>query len=131
MGEGGVKALTWDDCPDGPFGGVKMARKTALRSADELLSPAIERTVQALDPPDSDDAVVALARILAKTVDRMTDAERAAMIGQTAPQLLRVLVELEQRALERRKVMPKRQPSRLDEMRAARAAADAGRRGRA
>lgn len=78
-----------------------MATKPQLRSADELLAPALERTVKALDPPDADAAVVALAMILAKTIDRMGDAERAAMIGQTAPQVLRVLKELDDRAQRR------------------------------
>lgn len=79
-----------------------MARRPALHSADDLLAPAIERTIAAVDPPESDAALVALARIMARTVDRMTDAERAVMLGQTAPQVLRVLVELEQRARCRR-----------------------------
>jgi hypothetical protein len=79
-----------------------MARKPALHSADELLSPAIERMVAATDPPDSDAPLLALARVIARTVDRMTDAERAAMLGQTGPLVLKVLQELETRDRRRR-----------------------------
>jgi hypothetical protein len=103
--------------------GRKMARKPALHSADELIGPALERVVEAIDPPDSDDALVALARVLARTIDRMTDDQRAVMAGQTAPQMLRILIELEQRAAKRRKP-PARQPSALDKLRQAHVAAN-------
>lgn len=79
-----------------------MARKPALHDADDLLTPALDRAIEAIDPPPTDAALVALARILAHTVDRMTDDERASMLGQTAPQVLRVLVELDKRAQQRR-----------------------------
>lgn len=115
--------LTCDDGPDGLRGGVKMASRERLRAADELLSPAVEQTVKALDPPESDAAVVALARILAKTVDRMSDSERAAMIGQTAPQVLRVLKELDDRSRRRAAAAPQQGTSNpVREMRRAYAA---------
>lgn len=79
-----------------------MARKPALHEADDLLEPSVETTIAAIGPLDSDAALVALARILAHAVDRMSNQERAAMLGQTAPQVLRVLVELDKRAQRRR-----------------------------
>ena len=97
-----------------------MPRRPPLHTANELLSPALEATVAAVGPPESDAALVALARVLAATLDRMTRAERAAMLGQTAPQLLRVLVELEARAARRRTPAPRAQASQLDRLRAAR-----------
>jgi hypothetical protein len=74
-----------------------MARRPPLHDAAELLSPALEQMVKASDPPASDAPLIALARCLAKTVDRMSDAERAAMLGQTGPLILKVLQELETR----------------------------------
>ena len=87
-----------------------MARKPALHAADDLLMPAVEATITAISPPDSDAALVGLARVLAHAVDRMGNAERAAMLGQTAPQLLRVLVELHKRAEVRAKAAGKPVP---------------------
>jgi hypothetical protein len=96
-----------------------MPRNSVLRPADELISPALERTIAAVDPPDSDAALIALLRMLAGTLDRMSPAELRAMAGQTAPQLHRGLVELEARAA-RRRTPDRRQPSQLDRLRAAR-----------
>jgi hypothetical protein len=79
-----------------------MARRPELHPADELLSPALARTLKAIDPPESDAALVALARVLAATLDRMSNAERVVMAGQTAPQVLKVLEALEARAAKRR-----------------------------
>jgi len=103
-----------------------MGRVPALHAADELLKPALDRAIAATEPPDADAPLVALAMTLAGTLDRMSRAERRAMLGQTAPQLLRGLVELDRRAARRVKPV-KRPPSRLDEMRSARAASDARR----
>jgi len=99
-----------------------MARKAPLHSADDLLTPALDRAIEALGPPETDAALVALARILARTVDRMSNAERAAMIGQTAPQVLRVLVELEKRAQQRRGPERARTVNPVRDMRKAHAA---------
>jgi hypothetical protein len=93
-----------------------MPRKPPLHSVDDLLSPALERTLAGLDLPAADEGLVALARVLAGTLDRMSNAERRAMMGQTAPLYLKTLVELETRAAKRRKPEPDR-PSRLDELR--------------
>jgi hypothetical protein len=97
-----------------------MPRRPPLHSADELLAPAIDRAIAAVGPPADDDGLVALARLLAKTLDRMTNAERTAMLGQTAPQLLRVLVELDKRAARRHKPV-RREPNQLDRLREAHA----------
>jgi len=78
-----------------------MARKPPLHSADELLLPAVERTIAAVDPPESDDALCAVLRVLAGTLDRMSNAERRAMLGQTIPAFQRALVELEDRRRRR------------------------------
>ena len=51
--------------------------------------------------------LVAMARVTAHAVDRMGNHERQLMLGQTAPQLLRVLVELHKRAAERAKAAGK------------------------
>lgn len=103
-----------------------MTRKPPLHTADDLLTPPLERALEAIDPPATDDALVALARILAHSIDKMSDAERRAMLGQTAPQVLRVLNELETRAAKRRKPA-EGPPNRLQQLRAARAASDARR----
>ena len=98
-----------------------MPRKPALHSADELIAPGVERAIAAVDPPDSDAGLVALARVLSVTLDRMDDEQRALMLGQTSPQLLRVLVELDRRAQRREKPAEQGPPSRLDQLRAAHA----------
>jgi hypothetical protein len=79
-----------------------MARKPPLHSVDELLSPALARTITAISPPASDAALVAVATVLAATLDRMTNEERATMLGQTIPPYMKVLAELEARAAKRR-----------------------------
>lgn len=99
-----------------------MARKPALHSADDLIGPGVEQTIAALGPPESDAGLVALARVLANAVDRMSNAERAAMLGQTTPQLLRVLVELEKRAAARRGPAARKTDNPIQAMRRAHAA---------
>lgn len=103
-----------------------MARKPALHAADDLLTPALERTIEAIGPPATDDALVALARILAHSIDKMTGDERVRLMGQTAPQVIKVLAEIETRAAKRRKPADG-PPSRLDQLRQARARSDAAR----
>jgi hypothetical protein len=72
-----------------------------LHDADQLLSPALARTVAAIGPPESDAALVRLAEIVAGAIDGMSAAERRAMLGQTAPLVLKVLAELEDRRRRR------------------------------
>lgn len=97
-----------------------MPRKPVLHDADDLISPSLELAIAATDPPDADAGLVALARILARALDRMSDAERRAMLGQTSPQLLRVLVELDRRA-QRRGSRPAEPESGLERLRASHA----------
>jgi len=78
-----------------------MAASRALRSADELISPALAETVAALGPPEADAALVRLTAVVASSIDHMSPAVRDAMLGQTAPLLLRCLVELDKRAARR------------------------------
>lgn len=100
------------DGPDGPDGDLPL-------SAASPVAAAVEVTIAALAPPDADAAVVALARLLASTIDGMEGAQLALMLGQTAPQLLKLLVELESRARARR---PPDRASRAGKVAAVRAA---------
>jgi hypothetical protein len=95
-----------------------MARQ--LRDADTLVMPALRRSLAALRPPAEDDAVVALAMALGEAIDGMVPAVRSAMIAQVSGQLLKTLAELDRRAVRRGEPQPGR-PSRLDQLRAARA----------
>jgi hypothetical protein len=106
-----------------------MPRKTGLRPADELILPALARTIAAVDPPETDAALIALLQLLAGTLDRMSRDELRAMLGQTAPQLHRGLVELETRAAKRRKPAARSRGSALDQLRAAHQAHPAVRKG--
>lgn len=99
-----------------------MPRKPPLHSVDELLSPALARTVKAIDPPATDDALVAVATVLAATLDRMSNAERASMLGQTIPAYMKVLTELEARAAKRRVPQRPTAPNPVRKMREAHAA---------
>ena len=98
-----------------------------LRSADSLLTPAVAATVAALGPPDSDAALVRLAEVIAATIDAMPDAVRVTMLPNHTGQLVKVLAELETRAVRRRKPASG-PPNRLQQLREARAAADSKRR---
>jgi hypothetical protein len=97
-----------------------MAARRALRDAKLLVLPAVERTLAALEPPDSDSALVALVRRQAAVIDAMPDGVAAAMMPNHGGPLLRGLTELEARAAKRRK-LPKGAPSQLDRLREARA----------
>ncbi len=97
----------------------KPARNPRLRPADDLVVPALARTLRALDPPDEDAAVVKLAEVVAQALDRMNDSQRTAMAGQTVPQLLKLLQELDARA-RRRGQRPSRAPGALEALRGAR-----------
>jgi hypothetical protein len=98
-----------------------MAQNRNLRSADQLISPAIDAMVAALDPPDADGPLVALVRRQARVIDGMPDAVASAMLPNHGGPLLRALAELERRAAARRK--PEQGPkTRLAQLREARAA---------
>lgn len=101
-------------------------RRAGLRDVRRTMAGAVARTLDALAPPESDTAVAELARQLAEAVDTMPPALRPTMLPQASGQLLKVLAELDARA--RRRATPAgRAPSKLDDLRAARARQDAGR----
>lgn len=91
------------------------------------LTDAFDETIAALDPPPADAAVVALAQTMARAIDRMTPEQIGMMIGQTAPQLLKILQELESRAVKRRAPVKSSRPTRVAQLRGAHAAATAKR----
>jgi hypothetical protein len=91
------------------------------------LSAAVDATIAAIGPPDADAAVVALARKMATVIDGMDGERLSLMIGQTAPQLLKVLQELELRSAKRRSASRSRRPNRVANLRAAHAQSPAKR----
>lgn len=91
------------------------------------IAAAVDETIAALAPPKADAAVVALARKMAVTIDDMSDAQLPLMIGQTAPQLLKLLQELEQRAAKRSARRGSGRPSAVAGIRSAHAASPAKR----
>jgi hypothetical protein len=95
-----------------------------LRDADDLIGPALARTLAALGPPDEDAAMVKVAEVIAGILDAMPDGQRGMMAGQTVPQLVKVLEILDERSRRRAKPAAGR-PNRLNQLRAAR---DSGRR---
>ncbi len=101
----------------------------SVRDADELVAPALRETIAALKPPASDNALVRLAEVVAATIDELEGGQRGMMLGQTAPMLLKVLVELEARAVKRRAAEhPAGRVNKVAQIRGARAAADVKRR---
>lgn len=87
------------------------------------ISQAVNETIEALGCPKSDAAVVALARTVAETIDAMEGGQRGMMLGQTAPLLLKLLQELEGRAVKRRSGARGGRPNQVAKLRAAHAAA--------
>lgn len=85
------------------------------------LTEAVDETIAAIDPPKSDAAVMALARKMASAIDDMSGEKLALMIGQTAPQLLKVLQELEVRSDKRRAAARSGRPNKMAGLRAAHA----------
>ncbi len=74
----------------------------ALRSVDRSLVAAVKLTVAAIDPPETDLALVRLAETIAETIDAMALGQRETLLPQHSGQLARVLAELEARAVKRR-----------------------------
>ena len=91
------------------------------------IAEAVEETIAAIDPPKADAAVAALARKMASAIDGMHGDQLGLMIGQTAPQLLKVLQELEARAAKRRAAQRSSRPNGVAKIRAAHAASPAKR----
>lgn len=89
--------------------------------AEVTLAAAVDVSIAALAPPGADAAVVALARKMAAVLDGMEGERLALMIGQTAPQLLKVLQELELRAAKRRAGQRPARPNRVAQIRSAHA----------
>ena len=87
-----------------------------LRDADELVSPALEVSLEALDLKPEDAAAVALARAYARVLDTARDpAWSARWIG---PLYLASLESLRATPMSRKAAKPSPQgPSRLDELR--------------
>jgi hypothetical protein len=95
--------------------------------APVTIEAAVDKTIAAIDPPPADAAVVALARKMANAIDGMQGDQLALMIGQTAPQLLKVLQELETRAKARRSAARSQRPNAVAKLRAAHAQSPAKR----
>jgi hypothetical protein len=74
----------------------------ALRSADRTLIAAVKVTVSALDPPDTDAALVRTAETIAETIDAMAPGQKMTLLPQHMGGLVKVLAELEARAVKRR-----------------------------
>lgn len=85
------------------------------------IAVAVDETIAALGCPKSDAAVVALARKMATAIDDMEGEQLSLMIGQTAPQLLKVLQELEARSVKRKAAARSGRPNRVAGLRAAHA----------
>lgn len=111
--------MTLSAVPDEPEGQAAPAEVT--------LAAAVDSTIAALAPPAADAAVVALARKMAVTIDGMKGERLALMIGQTAPQLLKILQELEARSAKRRATQRSSRPSRVAGIRSAHAQSPAKR----
>lgn len=79
-----------------------MAARGILKSAGELVRPAVERMVAAIEPPESDAPLVALVRRQARVIDAMPDAAAISMLPNHTGQLIKSLAELEKRAQARR-----------------------------
>jgi len=101
------------------------AAEVALRPADDLLLPAIEVTLAALDLKPEDAAVAQLARLYARTIDRARDPAWAAR--WLMPLLSDALAALQATPMSRGKAKARTEPQRanwLDEMRRNRVMSD-------
>lgn len=89
---------------------------------DEVrVADAVRDTIAAIDCPQSDAAVAALALVTAQTIDEMPVGTKGMMLGQTGPLLLRLLQELEGRADKRRQKQGPGRGNRVAQLRAAHA----------
>jgi hypothetical protein len=93
-----------------------------LRPADELMLPAVEEMLAALDAPPEDAALVAAVRICARTIDDMAPAVRAAMLSNVLGPMLRTLKELDDRAQRRGRQDAAQPANPVRELRASHAA---------
>jgi hypothetical protein len=98
----------------------------ALRSTDRTLLAAVKLTVDALEVPDTDLGLVRVAESIAETVDGMAPGQRMTLLPQHMGGLVKVLAELEARAVKRRAPVQAATPGAapenpLDELRRAHA----------
>ncbi len=90
-----------------------------LRDAGELLAPAVEETLAALELGEQDQAAAQLARQYARVIDQARDPAYA--LRWIGPLLQDVLTSLQATPMSRAKEPPRRPgPSRLDDLRARR-----------
>jgi hypothetical protein len=94
---------------------VPIDGQTPLPEAD-LLAPAVEETITALELGEADAAVAQLARATARAIDQARDPAYA--LRWLGPELLRLLMALQATPMSRKAVRPVgRQPSPLDRLR--------------
>lgn len=105
------------------------AAEVALRPADHLLAPAVEHTIGALELAEQDAAAAQLARGYARVIDTCRDQSWG--YRWVGPLLAGVLADLQATPASRKAVKqpPAAAPNRLQQLREARAASDARRRG--
>ena len=90
-----------------------------VRDVDELLSPAVQETLTALNLKPEDTAAARLAERYAAVIDSARDPSWA--MRWIGPELLRVLAELGATPMSRPKQQPTPAgPSRLDQLRSVR-----------
>jgi len=97
-----------------------------LRPVTELMVPAVEQMLAAIDPPPEDAALAAAVRICARTIDEMAPGVRAAMLANVLGPMLRSLKELDDRARKRGRRDGPRPVNPVTELRASHAAFMAG-----
>ncbi len=97
----------------------------APRDADELLAPAVEETIEALQLGESDAAAAQLVRRYAAVIDEARDPAWA--MRWLAPLLMDALAALQATPATRPAAKPPAAPNRLDQLRAARATTKRGR----
>jgi hypothetical protein len=102
--------------------GLQPVEGEPLVDADDLLLPAVEETLTALKLADSDLAMAQVARSYARTIDQARD--QAYALRHFGPLLLRALTELQATPMSRKDLPKKRaprQPTQIEQLRAAHA----------
>lgn len=94
-----------------------------LRDSAELLVPAVAALGEALDCPAADVPLLVLARRFASVIDSMPDAVAMTMLPNHSGPLIKILAELESRAVRRRAKPAAGQRGKVAQMRAAHVAA--------
>jgi len=87
----------------------------ALRDASQMIGPAVEQMLAALDPPAEDSPLVAIARRSAAVIDDMSNAVATGILPNHLGPLTKVLAELDARA--RKRQQPAKTPNPVLEMR--------------